>query len=198
METWGGCIGAVSPSSASNRHGYTAAVLRLRAVSDVPRQLACGSPLSAVQRVGKLLSGLNNEQLTTTAARQPRPPRPPACCSLAAQPRDSPRVRCGYTFPVLHHTSSGLAWGNAMRRRLLELRSKNSKTKVRLVDSLPNHALTCGQAPAELSTSSASSASAESTATVATVAQGLQLVAEGTNPTVEYVSGCLFAQSQLT
>jgi hypothetical protein len=35
--------------SASKRHGYTAVVLRLRVVSDAPRQLACGSP-SAVQR----------------------------------------------------------------------------------------------------------------------------------------------------
>jgi hypothetical protein len=49
IETWGGCIGAVSLRSASNRHGYTAGVLRLRGVSDVRRQLACGSPLSTVR-----------------------------------------------------------------------------------------------------------------------------------------------------
>ncbi|KAF2022898.1 tetratricopeptide repeat domain-containing protein [Setomelanomma holmii] len=54
-------------------------------------------------------------------------------------------------------------------RRLLDFRSKKSKTK----------------APAELSTSSASSASAEP---AAAVAHGLQVVAEGTNPTIDIVA----------
>jgi hypothetical protein len=68
METRGGCISAVSLRSASNRHCYTAVVLRLRGVSDVPRQLA---PFSGV---GKLrgLSGLNNEQQLGTLYRLDR------------------------------------------------------------------------------------------------------------------------------
>jgi hypothetical protein len=119
METWGGCIGMVSPHSASNRHGYTAVVLRLCGVSEVPRQLAYGSPLSAVQRV-KLhgLSRLSNGQPAITATKHPPSPRPLACRSRhAAQPRGSPRARCCYTSCVLHHTPVGP-----------ELRQRDAKT----------------------------------------------------------------------
>jgi hypothetical protein len=54
------------------------------------------------------LSGLNNEQPTTTAARHPPSPRPPACRShCAAQPRYNPRARCYCTSFVLHHAPFG-------------------------------------------------------------------------------------------
>ena len=63
--------------------------------------------------------------------------------------------------------------------------SKKSKTQVHLAGSFLLYILTHRQAPAELSASSASAEAA------AAVAHGLQVVAEGTNPIVEYISHCL-------
>jgi hypothetical protein len=93
METWGGYIGAVSLRSASYRHGYTAIVLRLHGVSDVPRQLACRSSLSDVQRGWQAAWAERAERAERAEQRTAndtfhRLDRQHA----AAQPRDSPHA----------------------------------------------------------------------------------------------------------
>jgi hypothetical protein len=78
-------------------------------------------------------------------------------------------------------------------RRLFSISSKKSKMKVPSPEQ-PSvfHTLTRRQASINLSTFSASAEPAT------TDAHGLQVVAEGTNPTIEYASCCPVARSQLT
>jgi hypothetical protein len=124
-----------------------------------------------------------------------------AILSRAAQPRDSPRdsprARCCYTFSVLHHTLVGpdLRQRDATILRLgLEEQDEGTSRRQPSV----SHALTHRQAATEISTSSTSSTSSASAEPAAAVAHGLEVVAESTNPTVEYASRCSFARSQLT
>ena len=87
METWGSFTGADSLPTVSNRQGYTPVILRLRGVSDAPRQLACNNPLSAVQRgwhperVEQRTADDNSNQAPSIAstATMPQP------CSLTSQ-----------------------------------------------------------------------------------------------------------------
>jgi hypothetical protein len=210
METWGGCIGAVSFRSASNRHGYTAVVLRLCGDSDVPRQLACGSPLSAVQRGWQAAWAERAEQRTandnsqrlqpTTTANDNSGDQSPSIASTANMPqpprssasRQPSRARCCYTSSVLNHTPVGpdLRQRDATTTLWLGLEEQGEGASRR--QPAVSCVLTHRQTPAE------PSASLAATEPAAAVAHGLQVVAEGTNPTVEYASCCPVARSQLT
>ena len=137
-----------------------------------------------------MLRGLSNEQPTTTAARHPLSPRPPACRSrYAAQPRDSPRARCCYTSSVLYHTSSGptLKQCDATILGYWLEEEQDKGTSCRHPFAL--HALTYRQAPAGISASPALAK------TAAVVVHGLKVVTEGTNLTTKYASCCFFARS---
>jgi hypothetical protein len=181
-------------------HGEKCDVLDVLGQAGTRVAAANQAPLRGVDKL-RGLRGLNNEQPTTTATRHPPWPRPPACRSRrAAQPHDSPRnsprssprARCCYTTSVVHHTPAP-----DLRQRdatTLWLRLEEQDEGASREPSV-SHALTHRQASADLSTSSTSSASAEP---AAAVAHGLQVVAEGTNPTVEYASRYPVACSQLT
>jgi hypothetical protein len=124
-------------------------------------------------------------QRTANDSSDQAPPslRPPACRSRrAAQPRKSAqsgfRARCSYTSSVLHYIPVGRGQRDETNLGLPLEEEHDEGTTPRRPCFV--HVLTHGQTPAE---SSATSASAEP---AATVAHGLQVICEGTNPTVEY------------